>query len=330
MAPTISFFNNKGGVGKTTLVFNVAWMLSELGHSVLAVDLDPQSNLTASFLDEESVERLWPDSGDRLSVYGAIAPLIDGVGDIEPCHIEAIDTRLSLLPGDLKLSAIEQDLATQWPDCLDGKERAFRVISAFGRVIARAATDVQPDYILVDVGPNLGAINRAAMDPSDGVVLPLGPDLYSLQGLRNLGPQLREWRQGWEQRLQKNPRPELELPSGAMRPLGYVILQHAIRVNRVVGAYDRWVKRVPSEYRRSVLGDKEGKVPISVKDGPNCVGLVKHYQSLIPMAQEARKPIFALRSADGAIGAHQRAVRAAHGHFKDLATSIAERATPVS
>lgn len=56
---TIGFFNNKGGVGKTTLVYHLSWMLRELGLSVVAVDLDPQANLTASFLDDDSVEKLW-------------------------------------------------------------------------------------------------------------------------------------------------------------------------------------------------------------------------------------------------------------------------------
>lgn len=55
---TIAFFNNKGGVGKTSLVYHLAWMFTECGLKVLAVDLDPQANLTAMFLDEERLEEL--------------------------------------------------------------------------------------------------------------------------------------------------------------------------------------------------------------------------------------------------------------------------------
>jgi chromosome partitioning protein len=58
-APVITFFNNKGGVGKTSLVYHIAWMLADLGHRVLAADLDPQANLTSAFLDEAEVELLW-------------------------------------------------------------------------------------------------------------------------------------------------------------------------------------------------------------------------------------------------------------------------------
>ena len=63
------------------------------------------------------------------------------------------------------------------------------------------------DVILIDLGPNLGAINRAALIASDFVVIPLGPDLFSLQGLRNLGPALRRWREGWTERLEQEPGP---------------------------------------------------------------------------------------------------------------------------
>ena len=53
--------------------------------------------------------------------------------------------------------------SSEWPGCLDRKERAFRVISAFWRLLTQAATSYKADLVLVDLGPNLGAINRAAL-----------------------------------------------------------------------------------------------------------------------------------------------------------------------
>ena len=73
-APVLAFFNNKGGVGKTSLVYHLAWMLSEMGERVLTCDLDPQANLTASFLEEDQLESLWkdePGNRDRLPMRGA-------------------------------------------------------------------------------------------------------------------------------------------------------------------------------------------------------------------------------------------------------------------
>ena len=56
---TIAFFNNKGGVGKTSLVYHLAFMFAERGQSVVAVDLDPQANLSSMFVDDERMESLW-------------------------------------------------------------------------------------------------------------------------------------------------------------------------------------------------------------------------------------------------------------------------------
>lgn len=106
-----------------------------------------------------------------------------------------------------------------------------------------------------------------------------------------------------------------------MRPVGYVVLQHGVQVDRVVGAYDRWLRRVPAEYRRAVLGEADPQPPLASVDA-HCLAMLKHYHSLVPMAQEARRPVFLLRSADGAIGAHQQAVLAAYGHFADLTRRI--------
>jgi cellulose biosynthesis protein BcsQ len=291
-------------------------MLRELGRSVVVLDLDPQANLTASFLDDDRVERLW-NGPERCSVYGALAPLFEGEGALGDPYVEEIEPGLGLVPGDLLLSGAEQELSFAWASSLDGQIRAFRVITAFATLAQRAAAQADAEIVLVDVGPNLGAINRAAMVASDNVVVPLAPDLYSLQGLRSLGPTLRDWRQGWTDRVERSPRADLELPSGRMLPRGYVVLQHGTRVDRVVGAYDRWLRQVPAQYRLSVLNQRGDQAPLAAAD-EHCLGLIKHYHSLASLGEEARKPIFLLRSADGAIGAHQRAVHEAYGHFEAL------------
>jgi hypothetical protein len=191
-------------------------------------------------------------------------------------------------------------------------------------VIRRAGEAERADVILVDMGPNLGAINRAALIASDHVVVPLCPDLFSLQGLRNLGPTLRAWRGEWAERLAKSPDPLLELPAGNMEPVGYVVLQHSVRLDRPVQAYDRWIARIPDVYHREVLGDHEGTA-LPVADDFACLAQLKHYRSLMAMAHENRKPVFHLRAADGAIGSHAAAVRSAHSDFHALAEEIARR-----
>lgn len=323
--PVIAFFNNKGGVGKTSLVYHLAWMYAELGNRVVAVDLDPQANLTAAFLDEERLEELWPDGDHHDTIFGAVQPLLRGTGDIAGPHLEELGDNLALLVGDLALSGFEDELSKEWPGCLDRKERAFRVLSAFWRIMQKAATAHEADLILVDLGPNLGAINRAALIAADCVVVPLSPDLFSLQGLRNLGPTLRRWRQEWDERLARNPVTDLGLPTGAMQPVGYIVLQHSVRLDRPVKAYDRWIARIPGTYRDAVLAEQSGD-GITVENDPHCLALLKHYRSLMPLAQEARKPMFFLKVADGAIGAHVQAVQGAYHDFEKLAFRIASAA----
>ena len=320
---TIAFFNNKGGVGKTSLVYHLAWMFADHGIDTLAVDLDPQANLTAMFLDEDRLEKLWPDDEHPDTVFGSIRPILRGIGDIAVPHVERIGQNLALIPGDLGLSRFEDKLSDAWPRCHNSDESAFRTMTAFHRIVRHGA-DRGYEMILIDVGPNLGAINRAALIASDQVCLPLAPDLFSLQGLKNLGPTLREWRGIWQDLLVKAPG-DIDLPQGAMQPAGYIVMQHGIQDSRPAKAYKRWMDRIPGVYREAVLDEKVANAPDVAKD-PYCLSLLKHYRSLMPMAMEARKPIFFLKSADGAIGAHLEAVRNCYTDFEKLAKKIAANA----
>ncbi len=321
MTPHIAFFNNKGGVGKTSLVYHCAFMFAEQGFRVLAVDLDPQSNLSTMALEESQLENLWSENEQPLTIYGALAPLFDGTGGVSPVHIESLSNRLGLLVGDLALSRIEDDLSTEWPRCLEGKGRAFRVTTAFWRVIDEAAKRHQADVVLLDIGPNLGAINRSALVASSHVLMPVAPDLFSLQGLKNLGPTLHKWRSTWATAVTQAPRDLGMMPQGDMKPVGYVLMQHAERLRKPTQAYTKWQVRLPVTYSKSVLEIES----TSAQNNNNQVRRIKHYRSLMPMAMEARKPMFFLNNADGAIGAHQSNVRQCYDDFSELTKEIARR-----
>lgn len=330
-APVITFFNNKGGVGKTSLVFHLSWMLSEMGKRVVAIDLDPQANLTSAFLDGDDLEALWEPAGNgsgSATVFQCVKPLTE-VGDILKPQTQRINPRLHLVPGDLALARFENTLSQEWPSALDSGSlyRPFRILSSFWQVAQMAAEAHSADLILADVGPSLGAINRSALIASDHVVIPLAADLYSLQGLRNLGPTLREWRTDWNKRLQNWPQASFALPAGRMAPAGYILMQHTERLSRPVKAYSKWADRIPATYAESVL-----QQPLDTKAQPidgHCLARLKHYRSLAPMAQEVHKPIFALTAAEGAIGSHAAAVRGAYSDFKALAVAILTRIDPV-
>jgi chromosome partitioning protein len=326
LTTTIAFFNNKGGVGKTTLVYHLAYMLAERGIPVLAVDLDPQCNLSAMFLPEERLEAIWKE---RHTLLSAIQPLVQRTGDLAPTEPEPILSNLHLLVGDLGLSRYEDLLAENWGKCLNGEAGAFRVMSAFHRIIEEAARKRGIGLALIDLGPNLGPLNRAALLAADRIVLPIAPDLFSLQGLENFGPKLVEWRKGWVKRVEEyressaSEQDGLSLPEGRMEPIGYVLMSFGVRDNRPVKAYDHWTEKIPSTYRTAVLQQPlEESIP---EPDPYRLAALKHYRSLMPMAMTARKPMFLLQSADGARGSHLDAVKKCYRDFLKLAQEIGRR-----
>ena len=324
---TIVFFNNKGGVGKTTLVYHFTYMLAELGHKCLTVDLDPQANLSSMFLLDEELERIYGQDTDRETLISGIKPLDRGIGDIAQVKVQNISSNIGLLAGDLDLSLFEDKLSSNWSKCVDGDEASFRIVSSFARIVKNEGTLFGAEYCIIDVGPNFGALNRATLIAADYVIVPMAADLFSLQGLRNLGKRLNKWKDEWKERVSRNKATDLWLPNGEIVPLGYVVMQHGIKESRPVQSYLRWANRIPSIFNEFVLKGRNNS-EIKVENDHNCLALLKHYHSLIPMAMEARKPIFLLKPADGAIGAHYQAVQRAYADFKLLTEKILEGVTP--
>ena len=111
-----------------------------------------------------------------------------------------------------------------------------------------------------------------------------------------------------------------------MTPAGYVLMQHSMRDSRPVKAYLRWLERIPPVYRTAVLNESEPEGILKVSDDDHCLAQLKHYRSLMPMAMEAHKPIFHLKPADGAIGAHYDAVNDCKRDFTRLAKRIGKAA----
>jgi len=320
----ITFFNNKGGVGKTTTVYHIAWMLKELGYQVLAVDLDPQCNLSSIFLPTERMEEIVLEELD-VTILDAIVPVSEGE-PYKPVHIEKITEKLSLLIGNLSLSAFEDKLSDAWTKCLEGDVYGFKVTSIFKTLIEDAAKRCNADYVLIDVGPNLGAINRAVLISSEFVILPVAADLFSLQGIKNLGKTLDDWRNQWMRRLSEYPKENKNvIPQGKMKPTGYLLMQYTDRESRPVKSYIKWANRIPQVYLQSVLKIDNCDTSISVATDSNCLAMLKHYHSLAPMSMEAKKPIFLLKPADGAIGAHFHAVRKCYGDFEALTKKILDK-----
>ncbi|TVQ83894.1 MAG: ParA family protein [Chromatiaceae bacterium] len=325
---SVVFFNNKGGVGKTTLTFNIAHVLAGRGVRVVVLDFDPQCNISAIFLDEIRLFEIWEDGRSDGTVTGCLEPVRRGKGDVLPPRLERVADGLWLLPGHLALSRFEQTLAEEFAKTLaSDNDRALDVTTSLDLLSNLAAEQVAADVMIMDLGPSLGALNRAALLACDHLVLPVAPDLFSLQGLRNVGPTLREWRRDWGTVRERGltGKPQETLPPHDFLPLGYMVQQHLARADRPVAGYARWAQAIPAEYRRSILDEAPGQTAASFDKDEHCLALIPHYASLVPIAQQARKPIFDLKQADGIGGGQIQAVARCRDNFNQIGEKLLER-----
>jgi hypothetical protein len=138
-----------------------------------------------------------------------------------------------------------------------GSEPALRAQSAIHRYIQVAAEKVGADLVLVDLGPNLGALNRAALATSDFFITPVAPDLFSIQGTENLGNKLVSWRREWDQ-CNNAWSGKLSIPLGQPKYLGYVVQMHNMRTNSIEGMTAGWAiygQELEPAIRRNISGD---------------------------------------------------------------------------
>lgn len=275
----VAFFNNKGGVGKTTLVYHLAWMYQELGIRVLAVDLDPQAHLTWAFLPR-------PMELDRTGNIFQVIQAFHAQRRTSPAlELEVLGDRLALVKGHLDLSLLDDQ---------GGLESAIR------ETIRMAAEQHRAELALVDLGPNLGDLNRAAVLACERFITPLKADAYSVASLSSLGSALKTWKE-----------------TGRLSPVGYVVSQLPARAaNR-----ERWLDQIGSAYHREVLGEAE--TSLIPDPDPFCLAILRPYMGLLGLVDQTHKPMFLLTPADGAIGSHSESVKDSYRDFKGLALRIA-------
>jgi cellulose biosynthesis protein BcsQ len=292
-ARAVCFFNNKGGVGKTTLVANLAAQLGlNLGLRILVVDADPQCNLTQYVLSDAEFESTYGALSATGTIYDVIHPLSIGKGYSKDLPIRTIQAfGFDAIIGDPRLALKEDLLAQDWRDAKAGGTRGLRTTFLFSNLIERAAQDY--DFIFFDMGPSLGAINRSILLAADEFVVPMSIDIFSLWAIKNIGQALNVWQGELVNgiRLAEDPSelPKNRLAGKKLGFLGYVTQQHKEKsenkVARVVEAYNAIKLKLP----QAVATVLSGYFPSS-SFNPH-LGDIKHLASLAPKSQTLHTPM---------------------------------------
>ncbi|MCR4420245.1 MAG: ParA family protein [Clostridia bacterium] len=321
----VTVFNHKGGVGKTTVAFNLGLMLGELQNKVLLVDLDPQANLTALALDEQRFESLYTRD-EAWTIAAAFRPLVSGSGDYEAREPVKIRDNVYLIPGDIRLAEFESLLPVSWTESLAGQERGFRITSAIYRLLKEASSSKECRYTICDVGPNIGALNRAIITSTDYLIVPVSSDLFSLRAIDTVGQSIVLWHNEWLRARQGVPRSlPFEIPHGSPRFLGYIIQQFGIYGGRPASAYRHWHDRLEPAIQEGITAPLGAVGLVEVGDATDLkLADIQNFHSLAPNAQRNHKAIFELDATE-ALGQHQYTVSKAREIYQHLATKVMSR-----
>jgi cellulose biosynthesis protein BcsQ len=324
---SIAFFNNKGGVGKTTLLCNVAAFLAiEHNMKILVVDADPQCNATQLMLPEDVVYDLYNNSNE-FTIHSIIHPLSLGKGYSLSIRPRAVDNySVDLVAGDPRMALKEDLLSKDWQDAIAGDIRGLRTSFLFNDFLSRCKAY---DYVLFDLGPSLGSINRSVLLASEFFVSPMSIDIFSLKAIENISSAIIEWRRRLTHGINLiDPSLDEDIPLGepfGIKFAGYVAQQYIQKttstgVKRAVDAYEKIMKRIPKTIKSHFVDKLQPDQHMMGYE----IGRIPNLYSLIPMSQTAHKPIFSLKARDGVRGAHFRMVESALDIFSQVSIRLQE------
>lgn len=317
----ISVFNNKGGVGKSTLTYHLGNTLAELGHKVLMIDLDPQCNLTICAMMEEELHRIWEQEDNFIddyerafgqnpeiinsprSIHFILKPAEDGISEpqnIPPPYI--IGNNIDLLPGRLSLHKYENKIAERWSGVYQGDNLSIRTITNIRNICQRYAEIHNYEYVLIDTSPSLGILNKVIMSTVDGFFIPAQPDMFSLYGIRNIGNALQLWQREFTSiySLLSDER-RSKFPSHFVQFLGYTIYnaKKYTRDNEPFNEYNlaqahyQYVTQIPDTIINYIQASNRTRVPTELIAKPIGGSSIIHSHNTFPaMAQALKCPMW--------------------------------------
>lgn len=320
---TISIFNNKGGVGKTTLTFHLAHALSEINKKILVIDLDPQCNLTILSMDSEKLHEIWETENDFIedfesaknnissskfetitnetrSVHFLLKPTEDGVSDITAISTPyKLSKNLDLIPGRLTLHTYEETIANRWSDAYQGAPLAIRTLTKIRVLAIQYAEKFGYDLVIFDTSPSLGILNKLIISTTDGFLIPCMPDMFSLYGIRNIGDSLKKWKGQFDTLYSLlTPDKRSLFPKDFVHLLGYTIYnakKYASKNNDwdLAVSHFNYAAQIPTTIEKYVDRTIWDKLSHDTLKAPIGGTAVMHTHNTLPnMAQKYHVPIW--------------------------------------
>ncbi len=317
----IAVFHNKGGVGKSTLLFHTACALAEQGHKILMMDLDPQSNLSLYGIDDITLQDIWEKEENIITegfpigtntfntsqndimnlprtVHFLLKPVESGVDDynILPPPVR-LDKNLSLIPGRITLSQFEGILADRWSISPDENVLTIRTITQFRTIAKRYTEKYGYEYVFVDVSPSLGLLNRAIITSCDAFFMPATPDLFSMYGIRNIGQSLEKWKRSYQSLYNavNQPLKALFAPT-FVKFLGYTIYNARGRKDQPLGlakAHRDFAECIPEEVERWISKEEiSPKIGYHIRDSIGGNAVWGSHNTYPAMAQKYKCPMW--------------------------------------
>jgi cellulose biosynthesis protein BcsQ len=341
---SICFFNNKGGVGKTTLMANVAaFIAEERSCRVLVVDADPQCNATQLILGESFTTQLYDTKSKALTaskpkppmtLYDILRPIAIGESQIvlplKPVSSRNNRFSVDIIPGDPRVALLEDKLSQAWLEMSGGDIGGVRKTNWNRQLVESVRQEYE--FIFFDLGPSLGALNRSVLLGAEFFVTPMGCDVFSLFGVSNI----HNWLSSWFSRYQRS----IELCEGAgfkdelrefkiqtdinsiARFIGYTVQQYIAKSikgeRRATDSFERIRKRIPetvNSHLGSFIAKHIDSATLRLPDVP-------HMYSLVPLAQSAACPIHNLVARDGLKGAQFQQKQDYSQFIEELADAI--------
>lgn len=326
---SIAVFNNKGGVGKTTLTYHLGYALAELGYKTLLVDLDPQSNLTLYSLTPEELHDVWKvedafiddfrqardkiplDQFDYIasgvrSIHFLLKPTEDGTDN--PAQISKplwLHKNLGLIPGRLSIHTFEDKIASRWNDVYGGDPLAIRTVTRIQNLCVEYAEKHSYEFVVIDTSPSLGILNKVIISTVDGFLIPCMPDMFSLYGIQNIGKALKRWKRDFNTIFNLLSDAKLSyFPKNFVSFLGFTIFnaRKYTGLNNpldLAKAHYIYAKQIPATIREYIhpehwqhLSEEQLEQPIGG------TAVIHSYSTRPNMAQKYKTPIWKVPSCD--------------------------------